>query len=162
MPLIRADGERLARLIAATGDARRLDPSLVEKDYWAVEALRAVHAGFDVDIANHAVRIQPIFKGGTSLSKAFGLIERFSEDVDLLVPVPWDTPNGYSQNQRTDVMRAATKAVSSALGIPGERSGGRKGVDRHWRYPYDPRTGSPETLLVEPSIRVEVTVSSTA
>ncbi len=32
--------------------------------------------------------LEIVFKGGTGLSKAFGLIERFSEDVDLLVVIP--------------------------------------------------------------------------
>ncbi len=47
--------------------------ALVEKDYWVTHTLWALHAqGFEV-----------WFKGGTSLSKGFGLIERFSEDIDL-------------------------------------------------------------------------------
>lgn len=49
--------------------------ALVEKDYWVVHALWALHQGpFDI-----------WFKGGTSLSKGFGLIQRFSEDLDLKV-----------------------------------------------------------------------------
>jgi hypothetical protein len=49
--------------------------ALVEKDYWVVHALWALHQGpFEI-----------WFKGGTSLSKGFGLIERFSEDLDLKV-----------------------------------------------------------------------------
>lgn len=47
----------------------------VEKDWWVVQTLRIV---FGMDIARHL-----IFKGGTSLSKAWDLIDRFSEDVDL-------------------------------------------------------------------------------
>ncbi|MBN2282207.1 MAG: nucleotidyl transferase AbiEii/AbiGii toxin family protein [Candidatus Marinimicrobia bacterium] len=47
----------------------------VEKDWWVVKTLEVV---FNTDIADHTV-----FKGGTSLSKAWGLIERFSEDIDL-------------------------------------------------------------------------------
>ena len=47
----------------------------VEKDWWVVRTLALV---FKSSIAQHAV-----FKGGTSLSKAWGLIERFSEDIDL-------------------------------------------------------------------------------
>ncbi len=48
---------------------------MVEKDYWVVLTLESILAqGFDV-----------WFKGGTSLSKGFGLIERFSEDVDLRI-----------------------------------------------------------------------------
>jgi len=51
-------------------------PVIIEKDFWVCWTLRRV---FEV------MRFQPqlIFKGGTSLSKAYQLIERFSEDVDL-------------------------------------------------------------------------------
>lgn len=158
MRLIRDDLDQFSRLVAATADAIGLDPSLVEKDYWAVEALRAVHVGFPVDIDGIEAHIRPIFKGGTSLSKAYGLIQRFSEDVDLLVPIPVDGPTTYSQNQRTDVLRAATDAVSAALEITGERTGGRRGVDRHWLYPYNPIGSGSELVGIVPSIRVEATV----
>lgn len=47
----------------------------VEKDWWVVKTLDVV---FNTEIAEHTV-----FKGGTSLSKAWGLIDRFSEDIDL-------------------------------------------------------------------------------
>jgi hypothetical protein len=158
MPRIRDDRDQFSRLVAATAEDLGLDPSLIEKDYWAVEALRAVRQGFTVPIDGSDVHVQPIFKGGTSLSKAHGLIERFSEDVDLLVPIPADDPRDYSQSQRTDVLRATTDAVSAALGIEGERRGGRRGVDRHWLYPYDPVGARPELVGVQSSIRVEVTV----
>ena len=51
-------------------------PLIVEKDFWVCWALRRL---FEV------IRYRPhlIFKGGTSLSKAYNVIERFSEDVDL-------------------------------------------------------------------------------
>jgi hypothetical protein len=47
----------------------------VEKDWWVVKTLELI---FESSIAKHTV-----FKGGTSLSKAWGLIDRFSEDIDL-------------------------------------------------------------------------------
>lgn len=47
----------------------------IEKDWWVTQSLRLV---FSMECAGHTV-----FKGGTSLSKAWGLIERFSEDIDL-------------------------------------------------------------------------------
>jgi len=47
----------------------------VEKDWWVVQTLRLI---FQMDIAPHIV-----FKGGTSLSKAWNIIDRFSEDIDL-------------------------------------------------------------------------------
>lgn len=158
MTLVRNEPARFGGLIRATADSLGLDPALVEKDYWAVEALRAVHRGIDVDVGDRSTHVQPIFKGGTSLSKAFGLIERFSEDVDLLVPVPAADPRDFSQGQRSRLMKAATESVTAALGIAGERRGGRRGVDLHWRYRYEPLSGAPEAFGVEPSVRVEPTV----
>lgn len=48
---------------------------LLEKDVWVVWALQILFAS--------AVKDHLVFKGGTSLSKAYGVIDRFSEDVDL-------------------------------------------------------------------------------
>lgn len=47
----------------------------IEKDWWVVQTLRII---FNLEFADHIV-----FKGGTSLSKAWNLIDRFSEDVDI-------------------------------------------------------------------------------
>jgi hypothetical protein len=66
--------ERLDALNVAA-DATGLPPHLLEKDIWVVWALRHLFSG---PYAEHLV-----FKGGTSLSKAYGVIRRFSEDVDL-------------------------------------------------------------------------------
>ncbi len=62
-------------LIRRAAAARGVERGFVEKDYWITHTLWALqHRGFDV-----------WFKGGTSLSKGFGLITRFSEDLDLKV-----------------------------------------------------------------------------
>lgn len=66
--------ERLDALNVAA-DASGLLPHLLEKDIWVVWALRHLFSG---PYSQHLV-----FKGGTSLSKAYGVIRRFSEDVDL-------------------------------------------------------------------------------
>lgn len=68
-------------LIAITADQLRIVPELVRKDYWVTRVLRAL-AGDDT------LRTQVIFKGGTSLSKGWQIIDRFSEDVDLLTTGP--------------------------------------------------------------------------
>jgi hypothetical protein len=47
----------------------------IEKDWWVVQTLRTI---FQMEVGQHL-----LFKGGTSLSKAWGLINRFSEDIDL-------------------------------------------------------------------------------
>ena len=61
--------------------AARLDtlPDYVEKDFWVCLVLDAL---FNQRPDGHP---RLLFKGGTSLSKAFGLIQRFSEDIDLVV-----------------------------------------------------------------------------
>ncbi len=66
--------ERLEALVQAASASGR-PPHLLEKDVWVVWALRHL---FAAPYAPHLV-----FKGGTSLSKAYGVIRRFSEDVDL-------------------------------------------------------------------------------
>ena len=54
-----------------------MTPHAVEKDWWVTATIRLL---FSSSLASHLV-----FKGGTSLSKAWDLIERFSEDIDLAV-----------------------------------------------------------------------------
>jgi hypothetical protein len=66
--------------------ARGLREAIIEKDYFVTEALRIIEreAGSKV-----------IFKGGTSLSKGWGLIQRFSEDIDIFLdPTAFTPPLG--------------------------------------------------------------------
>ncbi len=67
--------EEQVELFAQVGVKRNLPPQAIEKDAWVTLMLRMI---FTSELAPHF-----IFKGGTSLSKAFNLIERFSEDLDL-------------------------------------------------------------------------------
>ena len=67
--------ETKERIFRQTGTERGIPAFAVEKDWWVVQTLRII---FSMDIAKHLV-----FKGGTSLSKAWNLVDRFSEDVDL-------------------------------------------------------------------------------
>jgi hypothetical protein len=68
--------ERYA-VLEETSKKIRLQPYIIEKDWWVVQTLRLITK---MDIAEHLV-----FKGGTSLSKAWQLIDRFSEDIDLAI-----------------------------------------------------------------------------
>ena len=67
--------EEQVELYTQIGVKTNLPPQAVEKDAWVTLMLRMI---FTSNLANHF-----IFKGGTSLSKAFNLIQRFSEDIDL-------------------------------------------------------------------------------
>ncbi len=61
-----------------TADKKGLPKNIIEKDFWVCWTLKEL---FSLpDIGEHL-----IFKGGTSLSKAYQLIERFSEDIDISI-----------------------------------------------------------------------------
>ena len=64
-----------------------LPAQVIEKDFWVTAILQTI---FSLPIAEHLV-----FKGGTSLSKGWKLIERFSEDIDVAInPVFLGAPEG--------------------------------------------------------------------
>lgn len=104
MGLLRDDPEFATAIGQAARDLGDLDPSFVEKDYWVTQVLRALHAEYPGAF---------LFKGGTSLSKGYGIIERFSEDVDILV-VP---SAGASNPEREAHLRAITGAVAAYLEV---------------------------------------------
>lgn len=65
---------------------RGLRESIIEKDYFVTESLR---------IIEQAAGSKVIFKGGTSLSKGWNLIQRFSEDIDIFLdPTAFEPPLG--------------------------------------------------------------------
>lgn len=65
-------------LLAIVAEQRGIDPVLVEKDYWIMHCLWGLQAS----------RFRFELKGGTSLSKGFGIIHRFSEDIDIRIEPP--------------------------------------------------------------------------
>lgn len=69
--------ETKLRIFNETGRSLGLLPFAVEKDWWVVHTLAVIYT---MDCAGSLV-----FKGGTSLSKGWNLIQRFSEDIDLVL-----------------------------------------------------------------------------
>jgi hypothetical protein len=70
--------ERRGLAFEQAATQRALDPVIVEKDFWVCWLLGVLFG--EPELGPHLV-----FKGGTSLAKVFGVIDRFSEDVDLSV-----------------------------------------------------------------------------
>ena len=91
--------------------ARGLRPALIEKDYYVTEALRAI-AGIAGD--------KVIFKGGTSLSKGWNLIERFSEDIDIFLdPEAFSPPLGKNGiDRQLKRLRDAVKKFPALTFLP--------------------------------------------
>ncbi|WP_456683270.1 nucleotidyl transferase AbiEii/AbiGii toxin family protein [Bradyrhizobium sp. S3.14.4] len=73
----RLDGAERAALFGETGAARGVANTIIEKDFWVCWTLKRL---FELQKEDAPTLV---FKGGTSLSKAFGAIRRFSEDIDL-------------------------------------------------------------------------------
>lgn len=71
------ENEEKIAIFNAVATEKGMKPFAVEKDWWVSRTLEII---FSMDIAQHLV-----FKGGTSLSKAWKLIQRFSEDIDLAI-----------------------------------------------------------------------------
>ena len=76
--LAKENAENLKALFDNTSVKSGLSPAIVEKDFWVCLAL-------DYLFKDSPWRKHLAFKGGTSLSKAFNLIKRFSEDIDLIL-----------------------------------------------------------------------------
>lgn len=76
--------DRLA-LFTETGAAQGLPPFHVEKDFWVCWVLASL-------FGHEEIGPNLTFRGGTSLSKAWALIERFSEDIDLAMSRSWLGP----------------------------------------------------------------------
>lgn len=88
---------------------RNVSPVILEKDLWVCWLLGILfNSGFAGSL---------VFKRGTSLSKVFGVIDRFSEDIDLsLSPEFLGLPEaGASQNQANKWMKHAEAACSTAV-----------------------------------------------
>jgi predicted nucleotidyltransferase component of viral defense system len=70
--------QKRRELFSESGALRGMNPAVIEKDFWVCWVLKQLFADTEL-------KARLIFKGGTTLSKVFGLIERFSEDIDLVL-----------------------------------------------------------------------------
>ena len=84
-----------ADLLRIVGEERAIVPALVEKDYWIMHALHGLQQ----------LNLRFELKGGTSLSKGFGIIKRFSEDIDIRIepPVELDVKTGRNHSKPAQV-----------------------------------------------------------
>ncbi|GHT39525.1 hypothetical protein AGMMS49965_05780 [Bacteroidia bacterium] len=81
-------------------DVLKVSPVVIEKDWWVTAVLRALFS------LPHAENFS--FKGGTSLSKCWNLIERFSEDIDIAINREYLGFSGaLSKTQISDKLRRA-------------------------------------------------------
>lgn len=143
MTKLRDHPDDLAALVSRTSEATGMPAAFVDKDFWVVELLRSVSAPLDGALA--------VFKGGTSLSKAYELVDRFSEDVDILL-----VPDGASANQRDQLLKAICERAEHDLALGTELVFSTRGVVRNVRFGYPPTQRDRrirEGVLLEMGIR---------
>ena len=86
-----------------TANQMKIPAIYVEKDYWVTYAL--------FTIFNNEIGKDTVFKGGTALSKCYNMIERFSEDIDLIV----FRREGETDNKLKSKLKAVSTAVETVL-----------------------------------------------
>lgn len=89
--------------IRFTAQQMKLKPEYIEKDYWVTYALFSI---FKSEIGK-----ETIFKGGTALSKCYQLIDRFSEDIDLVVL----RREGETGNQLKSKLKRISQEIETVL-----------------------------------------------
>ncbi len=99
--------DRLAMLQQTEAGHPGVNQIAIEKDWWVTITLKAL---FQTDCRNSL-----IFKGGTSLSKGFGIIERFSEDIDLAISHSFFGIEKTSKSQREKLRKMSRAYIHETL-----------------------------------------------
>lgn len=124
----------------------------IEKDFWVCWILDALFNG----LPSGGPRL--LFKGGTSLSKAFGLISRFSEDIDITVfrqdigePIEaadLDALSGKQRRIRLDRIRAACQRyIAEVMEMQLREIAAQTMPEEHFLLELDPDDPDRQTLL---------------
>ena len=127
--------------VTTTAGALSIPQTLVEKDYWVTWVLH--------NLAHSPLADQVVFKGGTSLSKAYRLVQRFSEDVDVAVLWPAGATGAAVKALLKQVHLAAAGNLPEVMGL--DRKFGKTRAAYH-RYPQQfpaPIPIATEHLLLE-------------
>ena len=148
------DDDRLAFINEAAA-RRDVVPIIIEKDFWVCWTLRRLME--TPGLGEHLT-----FKGGTSLSKAYGIIDRFSEDIDLTIgrsapqigqtkPPMENGISGKERDRRAKDLKAAAQAYVRDTAMPALEAAIEKAIGTHtgWALVLDPDDNDEQTILFE-------------
>lgn len=129
-----------------------VEPHIVEKDFWVCWTLKQI---FESETLNKYLT----FKGGTSLSKAYGIINRFSEDIDLTIsksapllselksPMDDDISGKERQRRIAALKETAQKYVAEIiLPILQDKVSAELGTKEGWKLVLDDRDADNQTI----------------
>lgn len=131
--------------VTATSQRMNIPEIYIEKDYWVCYALKLIYES--------AIKDEVIFKGGTALSKCSKFIDRFSEDIDLVLL----RKEGETGNQLKTKLKKVTKAITSPFSeVDIDGITHKMGMIRKIAYNY-PKVFEGAFGQVRDSIIIEVT-----
>lgn len=152
--VLRLSRQERVELFEQTAQHRGFDAVIVEKDFWVCWTLKEL---FRLpEIGEHL-----IFKGGTSLSKVFKVIERFSEDIDVSIDRAWlgfggaNEPEAGSSNKekqrRIEALKAACQEkIASVLQPVLDKAIKKKlRASEKWLLQADDADSDQQTLMFE-------------
>lgn len=138
------DSDALEELIAVTAQNMKLPQIYVEKDYWITKALK--------HLATSEFAGQVVFKGGTSLSKAYRLIDRFSEDIDLAIYA-----NDLGDARRKKLFKGIEQEVTQGLTyLKGHERESKGSKFRKTVYEYPRQIDGEDFGQASPELLVEI------
>jgi predicted nucleotidyltransferase component of viral defense system len=123
---LHTNNERFSALINFTSEHFQISQTFIEKDYWITRALQRMSQNPNAE--------KVVFKGGTSLSKAYRLTNRFSEDIDIAVI----DADSFSGNQLKMLIKRLAKDMVNELEekvVQGETSKGSRFYKAIYLYP---------------------------
>ena len=125
--------------VLAASEYLDIRPVYIEKDYWITRSLKLMVQSSNADKA--------IFKGGTSLSKAHKIGNRFSEDIDIAI----SDAETLTGNQLKMLIKNIAKEMTSGLEevvVPGVTSKGSRYYKAMYSYPNILDKAIPETINI--------------
>lgn len=130
--------------LLAAASKRKFAVDILEKDYWVTQSLRVLAQQFPNDF---------VFKGGTSLSKCYGCIQRFSEDIDILI-----LPGNRGRGATSTLMKNMIRAVVEELSLGTDPSRRKHETGRHLTeyFAYPSRVEGKD--LLDPIVLLEMGV----
>lgn len=144
--MLHNDIELFKQVVIATGDAFGIDYAIIEKDYYVTEVLKS--------ISEKESKI--IFKGGTSLSKCYGIIKRFSEDIDFGFECDHHATEGERKRMKKAIVSTIDEFGFTLTNSENVRS--RRDYNKYIvSYPYEFAISSLKpNVIVETSVFVRV------
>ncbi len=133
-------------LFRNTAERMGLPEAIIEKDFWVCRTL-------DYLFCNSPWKEHLAFKGGTSLSKCFNLIHRFSEDIDLILDwrlvgcrlnEPWAERSRNQQDKYNKAVNARTEAFLAEHFVPNLEADFRKLLTDNFQITID--SADPQTV----------------